>query len=122
MLKMIAAGQTFKVVAGTNLRKALLDQDMALYSQGARVFNCQGHGACGTCLVHIEGAVSEPTSLEMSRMAFPPHFARRERRLACQVTVLGDVHVTRFDGYFGEGDLPLWLPDQRLIDETAIAS
>lgn len=35
-----AEGKTFEVAEGSNLREALLAQDIALYSAGAKVFNC----------------------------------------------------------------------------------
>jgi len=122
MPKIMALGKTFEVAEETNLREALLEQDIDLYSAGAKVFNCHGHGMCGTCLVQVEGAVSSPTKLETNRMAFPPHSDHKERRLACQVKVLGDVRVTRFDGYFGAGERSLWTPEQGLTAAQAIAS
>ncbi len=121
MPKIIAEGKIFEVAQGTNLREALLEQEIDLYSIGAKVFNCHGHGICGTCLVEVKGLVSEPTQVEMSRMAFPPHSAHKERRLSCQVTVLGDVYVTRFDGYFGDGEHPIWTPERALMEAIAIA-
>jgi ferredoxin len=122
MPKIIAEGKTFEVAEGTNLREVLLEQDIDLYSAGAKVFNCHGHGIYGTCLVEVEGAVSEPTKMETSRMAFPPHSAHKERRLSCQANVLGDVRVTRFDGYFGDGEHSVWTPEQGLKEASAIAS
>ncbi len=116
MPKITAEGKTFDVAAATNLREALLEQDLDLYSQGAKILNCHGHGICGTCLVQVEGAVSAPTQIEMARMAFPPHSAHQDRRLACQVKVLGDVRVTRFDGHFGEGAQIRWTPEQGLVE------
>lgn len=114
MPKIIAEGKTFEVAVETNLREALLAQDIDLYSGTANIFNCHGHGLCGTCLVHVEGAVSEPTKLETTRMAFPPHSAHKDRRLSCQAKVLGDVRVTKFDGHFGEGEQVRWTPEQGL--------
>lgn len=113
-----AEGKTFEVAEGTNLRQALLDQSIDLYSEGAKVFNCHGHGTCGTCVVSVEGDVSESTKLETARMAVPPHSAHKERRLACQVKVLGDVRITKFDGYFGEGDQSIWTPDRGLVEAS----
>lgn len=111
MPQVTASGKTFEVSSEANLRRALLDQSIELYSEGASVFNCHGHGSCGTCVVQVDGAVSEPTNLETKRMAYPPHSAHSDRRLACQVKMLGDVRVTRFDGYFGEGDHTIWTPE-----------
>jgi hypothetical protein len=43
-------------------------------------------------------------------IAGPPHSAHKERRLSCQIKVLGDVCVTRFDGYFVDGEHSIWTP------------
>jgi Na+-transporting NADH:ubiquinone oxidoreductase subunit NqrF len=59
--------------------------------------------------------------METNRMAFPPHSAHKERRLACQVKVLGDVRVTKFDGYFGDGEHSLWTPEQGLKKSPVVA-
>jgi ferredoxin len=115
MLKITAEGKTFDVAESTNLREVLLEQNLDLYSPGAKILNCHGHGICGTCLVQVEGAVSAPTQMERTRMGFPPHSAHQDRRLACQVKVLGDVRVTRFDGHFGEGEQIRWTPEQGLV-------
>jgi ferredoxin len=122
MPNIIAEGKTFAVAEGTNLREALLEQDIDLYSGSANVLNCHGHGLCGTCLVQVEGAVSEPTQLETTRMSFPPNSAHKERRLSCQVKVLGDVRVTKFDGHFGHGDKVLWTPEQGLTAAPEVAA
>jgi ferredoxin len=119
MPRIMAEGKTFEVVSGSNLREALLEQNIDLYSNGAQILNCHGHGFCGTCLVKVEGLVSEPTQLETTRMAFPPHFGRKDRRLSCQVKVLGDVRVTKFEGHFGEGEKSDWTPELDLINTNA---
>jgi uncharacterized 2Fe-2S/4Fe-4S cluster protein (DUF4445 family) len=48
---------------------------------------CGGHGLCGLCRVAVEGEVSPPTANELM------HGLRGGERLACQVTVLGNVRV-----------------------------
>ncbi len=120
MSMITAEGKTFEVVEGSNLREALLEQDINLYSAGAKVFNCRGHGTCGTCFVSVEGSVSEPTEAETKRTIFHPHFDHRERRLACQVKVMGDVSITKFEGYFGDGEESVWTPDRGLVELPAI--
>jgi ferredoxin len=117
MAKIIAEGKTFDVDEGTNLRAALIAQDIDLYSTGAEIFNCRGHGTCGTCLVQVEGSVSAPTEAETKRTIFHPHSLHTERRLACQTKVLGDLLVTKFDGYFGDGEEFFWTPAQGLPAE-----
>jgi ferredoxin len=120
MKKIMAEGKIFEVSEGTNLREALLDRDINLYNSGAKVLNCHGHGTCGTCLVAVEGAVSERNALESIRMAFPPNSSQPQRRLSCQVKVLGDVRVTKFDGFFGESADVCWTPEKDLIKSKAI--
>jgi ferredoxin len=97
------------------LREALLDRDIDLYSEGSKVLNCYGYGICGAYVVLVEGAVSQPTTLEKIWMTLPTHSSQKERRLACKVKVLGDVSVTKFDGYFGSGEESIWTPDRELI-------
>ena len=63
MPKIIPA-KTFEVAHGTNLREALLAQDIDLYSEGLKVLNCDGDGIYGACVVLVEGAVSQPTILK----------------------------------------------------------
>ncbi len=121
MLNILAQGKTFEVVEGANLRESLLNQNIDLYNSGAKVLNCHGHGTCGTCLVKVEGKVSERTLIETIRMAVQPHSNCKDLRLSCQVKVLGDVRVTKFDGFFGEGDQALWTPEN-MSAEVAIAS
>lgn len=87
---------------GANLRMVLLRARMPLYSKAARALHCRGHGTCGTCAVKIEGPVSEPTKQEERRLRFPPHDAESGLRLACQVNVLGDLTVTKYEGFFGQ--------------------
>ncbi len=52
--------------------------------------------------MHIEGPVSEPTSVEQKRLRRPPHRPEKGLRLACQVSVLGDVTVTKYEGLWGQ--------------------
>lgn len=119
MPQVTAQGKTFEVPYEANLRESLLDQDVDLYNGAAKLLNCHGHSSCGSCLVRVEGMVSEPTEIEQLRMAIPPHSQHHDRRLACQVKVLGDVKVTKFDGHFGADDKVAWTPEQ---DFVALAS
>jgi ferredoxin len=110
MATIMAEGKTFEIDEGTNLREALLAQDIDLYNSGAKIFNCRGHGICGTCLVRVEGSVSVPTPAETRPTLLYPPMSNNNRRLACQTKVLGDLLVTKFDGYFGDGDEFVWTP------------
>jgi ferredoxin len=54
-----------------------------------------------TCAVRIEGRPA-PTPTEQRRLAIIPHKAGSGVRLACQVSVLGDLVVTKPAGLFGQ--------------------
>jgi ferredoxin len=110
MPKVTAQGKTFECDAGSNLRQVLLKNGIALYNSGP--INCHGIGTCGTCAVFVEGEVSEPGQKEKIRRSLPPHSLERDLRLACQTQVLGDVKVTKYDGFWGQGTKPVWTPEQ----------
>jgi ferredoxin len=93
------------------LRRALLQQGIDLHNGGAKVINCRGIGTCGTCAVQVEGKVSEANWRDKTRRSLPPHSPTLNRRLACQTQVLGDVSVTKFDGFWGEGSQLVWTPE-----------
>jgi ferredoxin len=98
------AGSTIECPLGANLRTVLLRARLPLYSGAARAVHCRGMGTCGTCAVKVEGPVSEPTPVERIRTSLPPHDRERGLRLACQVTVQGDLVVTKYTGLWGTGD------------------
>ena len=58
-----------------------------LASRGLMPLPCGGHGLCGLCKVRVRGSVSPPTGNELMRGL------GGDVRLACQVTVEGDVEV-----------------------------
>lgn len=89
---------------GDNLRKVLLDNGVALYNGAAKAINCHGFGSCGTCAVEITGNVSPKAGKENLRLSLPPHKANSNKRLACQVTVEGDITVKKYDGFWGQGN------------------
>ena len=97
-------GHEIECLDGANLRVVLLRARLPLYTKAARALHCRGHGTCGTCAVRIEGPVSEPTAAERLRLRLPPHVADRGLRLACQCSVLGDITVTKQEGFFGTRD------------------
>jgi ferredoxin len=88
---------------GSNLRMVLLRARLPLYNSVAAALNCRGSAVCGTCAVRIEGDVSAPTAAELRRLAILPHKPDSGVRLACQVSVLGDLRVTKPPGLFGQG-------------------
>lgn len=103
-----AQGKTFTCDTGANLRKVLLANGIDLYNSQANLINCRGIGSCGTCAVQIEGAVSEANWKDKTRRSLPPHQADRPLRLACQTQVLGDITVTKYDGFWGQGKTAVW--------------
>jgi ferredoxin len=101
--------QVIRVERGVNLRAALLGAEVSPHNDGARLLNCRGLGTCGTCAVEIVGSVSPPTRLEEARLRFPPHQDGPGRlRLACQVKALGDLQITKRDGFWGQGEERRW--------------
>ena len=106
-----ADGQEIVCARGANLRQVLRSRGISLHNGGAKVINCQGIGSCGTCAVQIEGEVNPPNWRDRTRRSLPPHDPQRPLRLACQTRVLGDVRVTKYDGFWGQGQTVLWQPD-----------
>ena len=94
-------GREIACPEGANLRMVLLRARMPLYTKAARALHCRGRGTCGTCAVLVEGPVSEPTAPESRRLRLPPHHPEEGLRLACQCNVLGDITVTKREGFFG---------------------
>lgn len=103
-----AQGKIFTCETGANLRQVLLQNGVDLYNGAAEVINCHGIGTCGTCAVQLQGQVSDPAWRETTRLSLPPHSPTQNRRLACQLQVLGDLEVTKYDGFWGQGTLPVW--------------
>ncbi|MBW4499799.1 MAG: (2Fe-2S)-binding protein [Scytonema hyalinum WJT4-NPBG1] len=108
MPKLQAQGKTIECVRGANLRQILLQNGVDLYNSGAKVINCRGIGSCGTCAVLVEGKVSQPNWRDKARRSLPPHSPTTDLRLACQTKVLGDVKVTKYDGFWGQGSQIVW--------------
>jgi len=84
---------TFKASAGANLREAMLKHKAKLYhGLFNKLFNCHGHGLCGTCLVRV---TSNPAGLtDRSEVEKKKLFeSSPNTRLACQAEICGDVTV-----------------------------
>ena len=105
-----AQGKTITCDRGANLRQVLLDNGIELYNGNAKIINCMGIGSCGTCAVEVEGEVSPPNWKDKARRSLPPHSPTKNRRLACQTKVLGDICVTKYNGFWGQGDRTAWMP------------
>ncbi|MDX2099813.1 MAG: 2Fe-2S iron-sulfur cluster-binding protein [Leptolyngbyaceae cyanobacterium bins.59] len=108
MPQVTAQGKTFECPSGANLRQVLLEQGISLYNGNSAFINCHGIGSCGTCAVQVEGEVSEANWRDRARRSLPPHSPDRPLRLACQTKVLGDIKVTKFDGFWGQGNQTVW--------------
>ena len=111
MPQITAQGKTINCEQGANLREVLLKNGIAVYNGNASVINCHGLGTCGTCAVEIEGNVSEMDWREKARLSLFPHNLEKSRRLSCQVRVLGDIHVTKHEGFWGQDDAIQWKPE-----------
>jgi ferredoxin len=96
------AGHRVECPLGANLRVVLLRARLPLYHGAARALHCRGLALCGTCAVHIEGPVSPPTPGEIRRLSLAPHRPDSGLRLACQVSVPGDIQVEKRAGLFGQ--------------------
>ncbi len=103
-----AQGKVIECEAGANLRQVLLNQGVGVYNDAAQLINCHGIGTCGTCAVAIQGEVAAPSWREQARLSLPPHAVDRGRRLCCQIQVTSDLEITKFDGFWGQGDQKIW--------------
>jgi ferredoxin len=108
MPQVTAQGKSFICEPGANLRQVLLEQGIDLYNGKAKFINCMSIGTCGTCAVQIEGEVSPVNWKDTARRSLPPHSIDQNLRLACQTKVLGDVKVTKFEGFWGQGNKLIW--------------
>ena len=97
-------GKTISCDQGANLRRVLLENKLPLYNGQAKYINCRGIGTCGTCAVEIRGEVSPANWKDKTRRSLPPHDPQKDRRLACQTRVLGDIEVIKYDGFWGQGE------------------
>jgi ferredoxin len=126
MPTVIAQGKSFTCPQGANLRKVLIENSIDLYNGNAKIINCMGIGSCGrghgcrtkfgnvrcpSCAVEIEEEVSAPNWKDKTRRSLPPHSPNRNLRLACQTKVLGDIRVTKYDGFWGQGNSCVWTPE-----------
>lgn len=112
MPKVTAHGKTFECKSDSNLRKVLLENDIELYNGNSKIINCMGIGTCGTCAVAVEGLTSERNWKEKTRLGLPPHSSSSNRRLACQIKVDGDIRVTKYDGFWGQGSEIIWTAEK----------
>ncbi len=117
MLKITAQGKTITCEQGENLRRVLLKNNIDLHNGNSKIINCRGIGTCGTCCLEIEGSVSEVNWKDKARRSFPPHSLDKNRRLACQTKVYGDLKLTKYDGFWGQGDNVVWTAENSVIND-----
>lgn len=110
-------GKTIQCESGANLRRVLLNHDIPLYNGQAKIINCRGIGSCGTCAVAIDGEVSTANWKDKARRSLPPHSPTRDLRLACQTKILGDIKVTKYDGFWGQGEKIVWNGSRDFLSE-----
>lgn len=90
--------ESFPAKAGTNLRKALLQQGISPYTACTRRLNCGGRGLCATCGVWINGDAPAPKHWHdkaARRFGYP--------RLSCQVTIGRDLEVEMVEKWIWGG-------------------
>lgn len=108
MPRVMAQGKSIECPAGANLRQVLLQHGIGVHNGAAVALNCQGLGTCGTCAALVEGDATPMEWREQARLGLAPHRIDAGRRLTCQVRVQGDVQVTKFEGFWGQGSEPEW--------------
>ena len=112
MFKITAQGKTITCNQGENLRRVLIKNNIDLHNGNSKIINCRGIGSCGTCSLEIEGSVSEANWKDKTRRSLPPHSLEKNRRLACQTKVYGDLKLTKYDGFWGQGDNVVWTAEK----------
>jgi ferredoxin len=91
-----------EVPDGANLRQALREAGVQVYSGIDKYLNCRGLGLCGTCAVLVKkgmDSLGKKTIFEKVNFTLHPLGAfkiighEEEMRLSCQCTVKGDVEI-----------------------------
>ena len=107
-----------EVPSGKNLKALALELGINPHREFFRGINCGYIGMCGTCQLWVRGTDGDTNPRNWrEKMAG----MRGERRLACQVRILGDVEITTMAG--GEDRLrsprPISPPPNPTIDVNA---
>lgn len=80
---------TLQVESGEQLRAAMIDAKVDLYTTWGKIWSCGGAGQCGTCIVDVvsssDACLSERSATEVKKLKGKP----ASWRLACQ-TFVGD--------------------------------
>jgi ferredoxin len=108
-----------EVPPGKNLKSLAVELGINPHREFFRGINCGYLGMCGTCQVWVKE--SAPGSANPKNLRERIAGMRGQRRLSCQVKILGDVEITTFAG--GDGRLraprPIAPPPAPSIDPTA---
>ena len=105
VIKFEREAKAIEVEKGANLRKSALKAGINVYKGLNLLFNCQGHGLCGTCRVEIidgEKNVTPKTPKEDWVLKGKFLIARKVKpglRLSCQTYVNGDITVLTYPDY-----------------------
>lgn len=89
----VNGGRSLSARTGTKLLPVLLDAGIAVPS------SCGGSGTCGLCRVIVASGAGLPLPTETSR--FSRKDIREGWRLACQVSLRGDMAITVSEALFG---------------------
>ena len=108
MVTVTYRGREIGAKKGEKLRNILLRAGTHPHN-GGLLITCRGLGTCGTCAVSVTPndhvLPAETSWREQARLSFPPHTTENSQtkglRLACQVRVVNDVIVDKFDGFWG---------------------
>ena len=95
MIRVDYDGVSIQVQKGDVLRDALMANGLLPHDEGAEFSHCKGGGTCGTCLVHIQGSVTDLTETEKKKLQQVRACSSQGHRLACQVKLLGDTIVNK---------------------------
>ena len=101
-MKIKFKGKEIHCKKGNNLREVLRQANLTPHNGETDWFNCKGIGSCGTCALKIKGNVSPLTKMEKWRLNFPPHNIENGLRLACQCSILSDLEIEKFEGFWGQ--------------------
>ncbi|TFI53779.1 hypothetical protein BLD44_012190 [Mastigocladus laminosus UU774] len=107
MPRVLAQGKTTERTGGTNLRNILLQNGIDLYNSDAKVINCRLIDSC-SLQMQVEGKFAEVNWRQEGRYSLPPHSPPINLGLACQTQLLGNVKLTKFDGFWAEGSQVVW--------------
>jgi 2Fe-2S ferredoxin len=87
-VKVVKKGKEIEVPADSNLMKALLANQVPVAS------SCHGDGVCGKCkVIVLHGESNLSLVNETEKLLIEKFNLKKNERISCQVSVLGDVEV-----------------------------